>query len=407
MTSLKIFLHDYAGHPAPVELSRELAKRGHKVAHAYFVGDTGPKGVMQRAADDPEGLSFVPIGIGEDYTKTSFVKRRFQDVEYGRAAAAAIEAAKPDIVISGNTPTESQTGVVKASRQNGSRFIYWCQDFYSIAVSKILSQKLPGIGSAIGGYYKILERKQFLDADGVLMITEDFKDQTRKWGVAEDKMHVIPNWGAIDEIPTRPKANGWAKKHGLDDKFVFLYSGTLGLKHNPELLISLARDLESDADARVVVVSSGSGVEVLEQAKTAEALDNLIVLPLQPFEDFPDVLGSADVLLGVIEREAGVFSVPSKILSYLCSGRPIMLAAPRQNLAARSVATADCGAIVEPEDIDGWRAAAKQMQADGENTAAIGARGRAYAEHNFDIKVVADRFEAMFAATMGSKQRAA
>ena len=75
---VKIFLHDYAGHPFQAELSRELARRGHLVTHGYFAADTGPKGVLERIAGDPPTLSFAAIDIGEPYTKGSFVKRRFQ-----------------------------------------------------------------------------------------------------------------------------------------------------------------------------------------------------------------------------------------------------------------------------------------------------------------------------------------
>ncbi|MEO0982771.1 MAG: glycosyltransferase family 4 protein [Pseudomonadota bacterium] len=400
MPGLKLFIHDYAGHPFQVELSRELARRGHEVTHAYFGGDAGPKGVMKRLEGDAESLSFLPIDIEGDYTKTSFVKRRFQDVAYGRAAADAIKAARPDVVLSGNTPTESQALVMKGAHASGARFVHWCQDFYSIAVTKILSQKLPGVGAAVSAYYRMVERKQFAGADGVVLITEDFAPQAKAWGVTSDRLHVIPNWGAIDEIPLRPKDNDWAKAQGLDGKSVFLYSGTLGLKHNPDLLIGLARALRDDPNARVVVVSAGSGVEALEAAKAQEDLDNLVLLPLQPFEALPDVLATADVLMAVIERDAGLFSVPSKILSYLCAGMPILLAAPEENLAAKTVKAAECGLVVEPESEADWLAAAQRLAEDPALRESMGAKGRAHAEANFDISIVADRFEAVFDAAL-------
>ena len=398
VNSTSIFLHDYAGHPFQAELSRELARRGHAVTHGFFAADTGPKGVLERVADDPETLRFAPIDIGAPYSKASFVKRRFQDVAYGRAAAAAIIAARPEIVISGNTPTEAQDHVLRAARQTGARFIYWCQDFYSIAVSKILSRKLPVVGAGIGLYYTALERAQMRDADGVILITEDFAPQARAWGVAEEKLHVIPNWGAIDQIPLLPKTNPWASEHGLTDKFVFMYTGTLGLKHNPALLADLARRYRNDPRVRVVVVAAGVGVAALEAAKAAESLDNLILLGLQPFERFAEVLASADVLAAVIERDAGVFSVPSKVLSYLCAGRPVLLAAPRENLAARNVRAQACGTVVEPEDNAAWIAAADAMFGDAQTRQRMGAAARAYAEQHFVLGNVGDRFEQVIAA---------
>ena len=78
----------------------------------------------------------------------------------------------------------------------------------------------------------------------------------------------------------------------------------------------------------------------------AEPKPNLVFLPLQPMDVFPDVLGAADVLVALLENDAGPFSVPSKVLSYLCAGRPILLSAPPSNLSVRLVEKAAAGLCV-------------------------------------------------------------
>ena len=57
--------------------------------------------------------------MSEDYAKFkySFTKRRAMEIEYGREAAKMIRDWKPELVISANTPTESQTGVLAGSRE--------------------------------------------------------------------------------------------------------------------------------------------------------------------------------------------------------------------------------------------------------------------------------------------------
>ena len=59
------------------------------------------------------------------------------------------------------------------------------------------------------------------------------------------------------------------------------------------------------------------------------------MLPYQPFDRLPEVLASADVLVVILEPEAGRFSVPSKTLSYLCAGRAVLGSMPATNPAAR------------------------------------------------------------------------
>ena len=105
---MRILVHDYAGHPFQVHLSRYLAIRDHHVTHLYFAEDPGPKGTLERRAGDPDQLQFHGIHIGRTYDKNSLLRRRFGDLAYGRRAAEFIQNSKPDLVISGNTPTEAQ-----------------------------------------------------------------------------------------------------------------------------------------------------------------------------------------------------------------------------------------------------------------------------------------------------------
>jgi len=152
-------------------------------------------------------------------------------------------------------------------------------------------------------------------SDGVVVITDDFKVQLDRYRVDPAKVVVIPNWGALASIPERPKDNAWGRDHGLVDKFVFLYSGTLALKHNPSRLLALAEAFRDDPAVSVVLAASGISVDQLKAMPDDQNLDNLIFLPLQPIALFPSMLGAADVLVALLEADADEFSVPSKILS--------------------------------------------------------------------------------------------
>src|SRR5580658_5441828 len=97
--SLRIVVHDYAGHPFQFDLSRELARRGHAVAHMYFAGDPGPKSETARLAGDPESLSIVAVDTGRPYSARDFASRWANDRAYGRAVTPMIEDFHPDVVI--------------------------------------------------------------------------------------------------------------------------------------------------------------------------------------------------------------------------------------------------------------------------------------------------------------------
>jgi colanic acid biosynthesis glycosyl transferase WcaI len=400
---LRIAIHDYAGHPFQFELSRELARRGHQVRHFYFAEDIGPKGASGRGPGDPPTLSIEPISMG-GYSKTNLLRRRQGDIRYGKVAGKAIAAFAPDVVLSGNTPVEAQSEIMRAS--GGSAFVFWVQDFFGLAAERLLAKRWMGLGRLVAAYYSRLEAGLLRRSDGVVVITDDFSRHVARAGVDPAKVAVIPNWGALDSIPERAKDNAWARSHGLADKFVFLYSGTLALKHNPSRLLALARAFEHDPSVRVVLAASGVSVDQLKALPDDQKPDNLVFLPLQPIALFPDMLGAADVLTALLEADAGEFSVPSKVLSYLCAGRPTLLSAPGGNLASRIVEQAGAGLCVAADDEAAFLSAARRLRDDAAWRQAAGSAARAYAEANFEIAAVADRFIGLFRGLKPEKNAA-
>ncbi|MBM3967802.1 MAG: glycosyltransferase family 4 protein, partial [Planctomycetes bacterium] len=215
-------------------------------------------------------------------------------------------------------------------------------------------------------------------------------------GVASEKVTTIPNWAPLDDLPLRPRQNPWSSRHGLDPSFVFQYSGTLAMKHNPDLLRQLAIHFRSDPRVRIVVVSEGPGADYLAKCRESEHLDNLVLLPFQPFGEMPDMLASSEVLIAVLEPDAGIFSVPSKVLTYHCARRPILGAIPTDNLAARIIRENCSGVCVQPNDANAFVAAAKRLRDSPAECNRMAESGRGYAIREFDLERIGTRFENLF-----------
>jgi colanic acid biosynthesis glycosyl transferase WcaI len=381
---LRIVIHDYSGHPFQVQLSRELARRGHAVLHLHCPSYRSGKGALEPKPGDPPGFSVEPISLDRPFDKYSPVRRLRQERAYGRRLVRRIHEERPDVVLSSNTPLFAQQIVIS---KLGLPFVFWQQDVYSVAMKREVERRLPFLGGLVGRRFVELERRLLERSHAVVTIAEDFKTTLLEWGLPPDKVHVIENWAPLEELPAGPRDNEWARRHDLAGKRVLLYSGTLGLKHDPGLLLQLADAFRGDPDVRVVVVAEGPGAESLEPA------GNMLVLGFQPYEALPEVLATADVLLVLLEHEAGRFAVPSKVLTYLCSARPLLAALPRENLAASVVERAGAGLLVNSDDVEGLVAGARRLLAEPELSARMGASAREYAEATFAIGPIADRFE--------------
>jgi putative colanic acid biosynthesis glycosyltransferase WcaI len=386
---MRLVVHDYAGHAFPAQLARSLAGRGHDVLHLQLASFVSGKGRVEREPDDPPGLEFDRVDLGGEFAKYDVRRRIAHERRIGGELTARIEAFRPEVVLS-NAPLLVQARVQSSARALGAGFVFWQQDVISAAARRVLGNRSRPLGVAAEQAVASLERRLLRRSDGIVIITADFLPLLRRWGVDETRVTVIENWAPLLEIPVLPRENAWAREHGLGGKTVFLYSGTLGFKHDPSLMLELAR-WASGRDALVLVVSEGPGADWLEEHATSD--DALRLLPYQPYDLLPEVLASADVLVAVLEPEAGAFSVPSKVLTYLCAGRPLLGALPADNLAARVVERSGGGVVVLPRDAGALLGAAEELLVDPERRAVLGRAARAYAEKTFDLGAITDRFE--------------
>ncbi len=78
---MKALVHDYSGHPFQVQLSRELARRGHEVTHSYCAAYVSGKGHL--TAEPGETITFDAIGQGITIRKTNYMRRLLQELRLG------------------------------------------------------------------------------------------------------------------------------------------------------------------------------------------------------------------------------------------------------------------------------------------------------------------------------------
>jgi colanic acid biosynthesis glycosyl transferase WcaI len=395
---MRIVVHDYAGHPFQVQLSRELARRGHAVRHIFSTSFQTPKGNLSRGEGDPDGFELHPVSLPSAFKKDGFLKRREQEIDTGHLVAEAIASFSPDVVISSNAPLDTQHVILKQTRRSGARFIFWLQDVYSEAISRLLPKRLPGIGHIVAPYYWHLESKMLRRSDRIVSITGDFLGPLAGRGVDIERVSVIENWAPLDEMQQYPRDNDWARENLREAGLRVLYSGTLGYKHDSRLLLDIAKAI----DGHVYVFSEGSAAERLRREAAEQGHGKLSVRGWVPFTDLPKVLSSADMLIAMIDKDAGAFSVPSKVLSYFCVGRPIVAAIPKGNLARRLIESNEAGIVASPGDTPELLARLRDLAADPARREELGRNGRAYAERTFDIAPIGQRFEDVITASLSS-----
>lgn len=403
--SLRIQLHDFAGHPFQADLSRELARRGFVVDHVFSAQYSSGKGRLHHDEGDPASLTFTPIGVDAEFDKYSPVARSRYELAYATAWKKHTRETRPDVVFACNVPLLTLNRFRVWAGRARQPWILWHQDIFSRAMGDELDRRFPRAIARPGrAYFTSRERKAVARATRVVAIGDEFRRLYDAWGIDPASIEIIPNWAPVDDIKPTERDNSWSLER-LDSGrgLRLLYAGMLGRKHNPQLLIDLLDAISVSHDAELVVVSEGDGAEDVHQAGATRPEANITVLPFQSAEDLPRVLGSGDVLVAILEPEASRFSIPSKVLSYMSAGRPILGLMPADNPAAADILAT--GGLVAPPDAEGIRAAAAWVDglvADPELIESTGKSARRLAEDKFGIEPITDQFVAIVEAALSA-----
>jgi colanic acid biosynthesis glycosyl transferase WcaI len=375
---VRVVVNDYAGHPFQLQLSEELARRGHKVTHQYCANNVTPHADFDAAAVEVE-----PLDTGGVFEKYRILLRVRDELRYGRLAARAVRRHRPEVVLASNMPVLSLLVLWVACRMVRARRVLWLQDIQS----GLAAQKLGGgLARLPVRLFESLEWFAIRRSTGIVTISHAFTETVAARTGNRVPVTEVENWAVLDAITLDEGRSEVREAMALRSEFLFVYSGTLGIKHRPEVLAELARQGRGVCD--VLVVSEGPAVEELRLL----GLENLHILPFQPFERVGSTLAAADALVVLLEPDAGGFSVPSKLLTYLCAGRAIVAAAPVANAASLIVnERARCGFAVE--SAAEFVKQALDLVANPSTAVLQGRNARSYAESNFDVSEIAERFE--------------
>ena len=124
-------------------------------------------------------------------------------------------------------------------------------------------------------------------------------------------------------------------------------------------------------------------------------MQNVLFLPYQPREVFPQVMAAADISLVTLNRSSALTSLPSKIYNVMASGRPILAVAPPESEIAQLVRDGHCGLGVPPEQPALLAETIVRAKGDAAHLSAMGERGRALLESHFSRSHCVEMYERM------------
>lgn len=221
-------------------------------------------------------------------------------------------------------------------------------DTYPDALSNIGIRK----GNPLFNLWSRWNKKLFAQAKNVFTLSEGMADRLGNY-VACEKITIVPCWSANSKFaPMAKRVNPFVKEWHLEDKFVVMYSGNMGVTHNVQLLVECAITLKGNANIHFMLIGGGTKRAELEAMVNKEGLANCTFLDWLPADQLPYSLAAADLGTISLTDETALVSVPSKTFNLLAVGCPLMCIVPRSSEIARMVDKYKNGKCFEVGEVD-------------------------------------------------------
>ncbi len=261
-------------------------------------------------------------------------------------------------------------------------YIYTVQDMFPESlVSTGMTQK----GSLLWKIGNWVSNVTYRNAEHIMVISDSMKDSLIAKGVPAEKISVTYNW--IDTnatVPVPRQENPLYKEFSLDpDAFIITYAGNLGNSQNPQLLVDCAEKLADRKDIQFVVFGNGTEKERLKNRIQESGLTNIRLLPLQPMERISQVYSLGDASFVICKKGVGGGAFPSKAVSIMATGTPILASFDTDSDLCRMVEKENIGLCAEAEDADGAAAAILRLYEDRQMCKTMGENARTLACDRF------------------------
>ncbi len=213
---------------------------------------------------------------------------------------------------------------------------------------------------------------------------------------AEAPAVVIHNWCDPRVVRHMPKSEShFARAHDLLDKFVVLFSGNMGWRQRLEILLEVAAEVQ-DEPVRFVFIGEGAKKEKLRETARQKKLQNVLFFPYQPRELMEHSLAAADLAVVSQEREVIGLGVPSKIYTYMASGRALLGLASKPCELLDLIRETECGwHFDEDHDQGAIVARLKELVRHPDRCVLAGRRARAQFERRFTLQIIAQQYAAI------------
>lgn len=277
----------------------------------------------------------------------------------------------------------------------GGKLIYNIQDFNPEQTMAVGYSKNKLLLSSV----MMVDKFSCKKSDEVIVVGRDMQEtlKNRFNNKKVPKNTFINNWIDEKEIypleQNHPKIIAFKKKYNLQDKFIIMYSGNIGLYYDLENIIKVIGKFNGIDDVVFVFVGDGTVKNKIENYVKENKLSNVTFIPYQDKADLVYSLNAADIHWVVNAKGIKGVSVPSKLYGVMAAGKTVLGVLDKGSEARLIVDECNCGLCTEPGNYDEIYKKIDFILNNKEEIKRLGINGRNYLESNLTKDVSINKYK--------------
>lgn len=226
------------------------------------------------------------------------------------------------------------------SKMTGSEFFYHCMDIH------------PEIGRISGEFkhplvFKILQKLDNIScrwANKVIVLSEDMKKSLlARTGYNRDNIQIINNFSMPYHGLSQDVSSDLIKGF---DKFRVIFAGNVGRFQGLDAFVDAMEKLAHRTLIELVFVGEGSALSTLK--KRASGATNIKFFPHQTVDVARKMIADSDLGIVSLSPEIYQYAYPSKTMTYLDEGCPLLLSVEHDSELAKFVVSSNIGVLAMP-----------------------------------------------------------
>jgi colanic acid biosynthesis glycosyl transferase WcaI len=384
------FPDGWGGAELPLDLTKYLARCGYDVEVICGSDQYAPLAGEPPADPRMAGVRIrrIPALLGGDIHRAKLLRQ-----VWFYLALAPLLLRPPDLFVAQTNPPLALILVAAAARLWRKPLMIIAMDIYP---EVLLAHGSVRAGTVMGRILGAAFRWAYRGARRLVALGPVARQRLQEKGVRPERIVEIPNWATGALGVAGGAGNALRADWDLEDKFVLLYSGNLGLAHEFDTFLRAVRGaVQAVPSLRVVFIGRGSRLaEVRRQVAELGIASYVRFSDLLPAQRLPESFGIAHLAVVTLQPAFAGLVVPSKLQGYMARAVPVLYIGPDSDIE-RFVTRSQGGICFRCGDIDGVTRALVELAASPERLATLAGNARDFYAAEFSAQRGLARYAAV------------